>query len=325
MQKKNKNLVTYVITLYNKKRYLLSTIKALVKEGGSHKREYIFIDDGSDDNTFLILKKLTIRLTGEVKIIRRKNMGASYSTNEAISIAKGYWIRLLDGDDIISYKSTEKMLQLARKKKEEFVYGLIHKKKYLGKPLTNRDYKVESKLEGLKKFIRNCPANSSCIFLSVKRFVLAGGCDSKFVSPDQVLFLRLFASGRGVFLNETVALMPLKNFPGSLSHQVRRSRYESILALIRLCEEYNEIDTCIKKLAFKRALSRANTYNKFLNNRLFSVYLVLYFLSKFYFPENYLGLMYKCLKVFTKDIDRPKNWLTGFEKKIISKSKTRQI
>ena len=71
-------------------------------------------------------------------------MGASYSTNEAISIAKGYWIRLLDGDDIISYKSTEKMLQPARKK-EEFVYGLIHKK-ILRKPLTNRDYKVEKLL-----------------------------------------------------------------------------------------------------------------------------------------------------------------------------------
>ena len=121
----------------------------------------------------------------------------------------------------------------------------------------------------------------------------------------------------GVFLNESVALMPLKNFPGSLSHQVRRSRYESILALIRLCEEYNEIDTCIKKLAFKRALSRANTYNKFLNNRLFSVYLVLYFLSKFYFPENSLGLLYKCLKVFTKDIDRPNLPNLGIERNMV--------
>ena len=53
-------------------------------------------------------------------------MGASYSTNEAILMAKGYWVRLLDGDDIIAYKSTAKMLRLAKQKKEEFVYGLIH-------------------------------------------------------------------------------------------------------------------------------------------------------------------------------------------------------
>ena len=58
-------------------------------------------------------------------------------------------------------------------------------------------YKVKN--EGLKKFIRNCPANSSCIFLSVKRFPMSGGCDQTFVSPDQRLFLRLFSSGKGVF------------------------------------------------------------------------------------------------------------------------------
>ena len=53
-------------------------------------------------------------------------MGASYSTNEAMLMAKGYWVRLLDGDDIIEYKSTAKMLRLAKQK--EFVYGLIHEK-----------------------------------------------------------------------------------------------------------------------------------------------------------------------------------------------------
>ena len=37
--------------------------------------------------------------------------------------AKGYWVRLLDGDDIIAYKSTAKMLRIARTKKEEFIYG----------------------------------------------------------------------------------------------------------------------------------------------------------------------------------------------------------
>ena len=56
-------------------------------------------------------------------------MGASYSTNEAIRSARGYQIRLLDGDDKISYKSTHKMLVLARKTKVEFVYGLIHENK----------------------------------------------------------------------------------------------------------------------------------------------------------------------------------------------------
>ena len=103
MKKKNKNLVTYIVTLYNKKKYLASVINALAIEGGAHSREYIFIDDGSRDSTKLILKILLCKLPGEVKIISRKNMGASFSTNEAIRKAKGYWLRLLDGDDTVSF------------------------------------------------------------------------------------------------------------------------------------------------------------------------------------------------------------------------------
>ena len=90
LKKKNINFVTYIITLYNKKIYLSSVIRALAKEGGSHKREYIFVDDGSTDYSILTLKIFKARLPGEVKIIKRPNMGASYSTNEAMLLAKGY-------------------------------------------------------------------------------------------------------------------------------------------------------------------------------------------------------------------------------------------
>jgi len=247
-------------------------------------------------------------------------MGASYSTNEAIRSARGYWVRLLDGDDKISYKSTSKMLLLARQTKVEFVYGLIHEDKIIQANNNFKNYIIQSKNEGLKKFIRNCPANSSCILVSVKRFYAAGGCNEFFVSPDQVLFLRLFVSGNGIFFNQAVAKMPVNQSPKSLSSQIRRSRYESILALIRFCEENRNINELLKKLAFKRAVSRANTYNKVLNKNFFSSYLIMYLISKFYFPKNYLLWMYKCLKVFTKkDTHRPKYWLTGFEKKLISK------
>ena len=88
--------------MYNKKIYLASVISALAKEGGSHSREYIFVDDGSTDHTLLALNTLKRKLPGSVRIISRANMGASYSTNEAVLMARGYWIRLLDGDDLIA-------------------------------------------------------------------------------------------------------------------------------------------------------------------------------------------------------------------------------
>ena len=97
-------------------------------------------------------------------------MGASFSTNEAIRKAKGYWLRLLDGDDTVSFKSTyKKMLSIARMTKEEFIYGCIYEDQYIPEKVNLSKYKIQSRNEGLKKFIRNCPANSSCILVSKEK------------------------------------------------------------------------------------------------------------------------------------------------------------
>ena len=122
-----------------------------------------------------------------------------------------------------------------------------------------------------------------------------------------------------------VARMPKNQSSVSLATQIRRSRYESILALIKFCEDNKDIDKNLKKFAFKRALSRAHNYNRLLNKRLFSSHLIRYFISKFYFPKNYINLMYSSLIVFTgKKHVRKKNWRTGFEKKIMTKKQHRE-
>ena len=67
--------------------------------------------------------------------------------------ASGYWIRLLDGDDNVTYKSTSKMLYLAHRYKVNFVYGLIseNNQKLILMPF---NHVKQSRDEGLKKFIK---------------------------------------------------------------------------------------------------------------------------------------------------------------------------
>lgn len=246
-------------------------------------------------------------------------MGASFSTNEAVKVAKGYWIRLLDGDDLVTYKSTHEMLYLARANKVSFVYGLISEQnvKQFDKVY---NFIYQSKKQGLEKFIKSCPANSSAILVSKERYYRSGGCNESFVSPDQVLFLRLFSVGSAVFINKVVAKLPSDQSSGRLSSQVRRSRFESILALINLCHENKKLDKKLRKKAYKRALSRANTYNKLFTKTTISYHFIIYLLSKLVFPKNYIELMYKSLKVFTaNEIHRPKEWKTGSDKSAVSK------
>ena len=129
LEKKKINFVSYIITTYNKKNFVYDVIKSLCFEGGSHKREYIVIDDGSKDNSSFVYKTLSKKLPGKLTLVKRKNLGASYSTNEAVKKARGFWIRLLDGDDLVTYKSTFYMLYLAHLKNVSFVYGMIAEKK----------------------------------------------------------------------------------------------------------------------------------------------------------------------------------------------------
>ena len=324
LEKKKLDFVSYIITAYNKRKYLQNVFQALAKEGGSHKREYIVVDDGSYDNTLIILKKFASKLPGKLIILKRGNLGASYSTNEAVMHASGYWIRLLDGDDNVTYKSTSKMLYLAHRYKVNFVYGLISEKK----PNINSmpfKHSKQSRDQGLNKFIKNCPANSSSILVSKKRYILSGGCNENFISPDQVLFLRLFSKGAAVFLNQVVAILPSNQSKDRLSSQIKRSRYESILALINFCNENPNLEKIFIKLAFKRALSRANTYNKRLNNIYFSSYWLNYILSKFLVPKHYKKLMHNALKVFSGNMnERPKAWKTRAEKICVSNNSIRR-
>ncbi len=324
LEKKKLDFVSYIITAYNKRKYLQNVFHALAIEGGSHKREYIVVDDGSHDNTLIILKKFASKLPGKLIILKRGNLGASYSTNEAVMHASGYWIRLLDGDDNVTYKSTSKMLYLAHRYKTNFVYGLISENR---QKINSMPFKhvQQSRYDGLKKFIKNCPANSSSILVSKKRYIMSGGCNENFISPDQVLFLRLFSKGAAVFLNQVVAILPSNQSKDRLSSQIKRSRYESILALINFCNENPNLEKILIKHAFKRALSRANTYNKRLNNVYFSSHWFYYILSKFFVPKHYKKLMYNALKVFSgSSVKRPNVWKTRAEKICVSNNSIRR-
>ena len=77
LEKKKLDFVSYIITAYNKRKYLQNVFQSLAQEGGSHKREYIIVDDGSHDNTLIILKKFDPKLPGKLIILKRGNLGAS--------------------------------------------------------------------------------------------------------------------------------------------------------------------------------------------------------------------------------------------------------
>lgn len=94
----NKNLVSVIVSVFNGADFLEDAISSILNQ--THRElELILVDDGSTDNSLEIIAKFA-EIDKRIRYISRENRGLSYSLNEAIQLANGYWIARMDADDI---------------------------------------------------------------------------------------------------------------------------------------------------------------------------------------------------------------------------------
>jgi glycosyltransferase involved in cell wall biosynthesis len=99
-EKQNSVVISIVIPVYNEEENLkeLHTKLSAVLSTITENYEILFIDDGSTDNSFAILKELN-REDKDVKVIKfRRNFGKSIALNTAFRYAIGDIIITMDGD-----------------------------------------------------------------------------------------------------------------------------------------------------------------------------------------------------------------------------------
>ena len=119
--------VSFVVPVFNKSLYLKHVVNSISSQKGDFDKEYIFIDDGSTDDSLKILKKQTRGLKN-CKIVTQKNKGSANATNIGISMAKMKYIKFLDADDVILSNATLCLLNLLEKNRESVLaYGLQRK------------------------------------------------------------------------------------------------------------------------------------------------------------------------------------------------------
>ena len=308
--------VSFIVTVYDKRRYLPAVVEALARQEGAFAREFVFVDDGSTDRSGELIADLTRPWRDKVVILRQPNRGASAATNEGARRASFPWLKLVDGDDLLAPGATQRLLDAAAATGQTFAYGDLGTYRVEAPdPACDGDPRHAPFIlepDGLARFIRNCPSNSSAMLIAAERYWQAGGCDERLISPDLALFLRLFATGGGTRVMGTVALVPA-SAPGRLSEQRRRSRYESVLALYYLVTERAELDPRYRALAYRRALSRARRYHRAFGGAFLSPHLLRYLASLARVPADPAPLMYKALAAFTEDgsPERPQSWKPG--------------
>jgi len=99
-------LISIVIPCYNDARYVNQAVESALNQTYPYK-EVIVVDDGSNEETKKVLKKIEPKIT---KFITQENQGQSTARNVGISQAKGEYILVLDSDDYFEPTFCEKAM-----------------------------------------------------------------------------------------------------------------------------------------------------------------------------------------------------------------------
>lgn len=96
-----KPLLSIVIAVYNVEEFVNATLVSFDRQTiDSSLVEYVFVDDGSTDNSLRIVEAWA-RGKCNVKIIRQENQGAGAARKAALEVVSGDWVTVVDPDDIL--------------------------------------------------------------------------------------------------------------------------------------------------------------------------------------------------------------------------------
>ena len=108
---KHMNKVSVIIPVYNSVEYLPECIDSL-KNQTYQNLEIIFVENGSTDYSYEILKKIEAQ-DHRVKVLRELQQGVSFARKAGWKIAQGKYLYFADGDDYILPTGIETLLKTA--------------------------------------------------------------------------------------------------------------------------------------------------------------------------------------------------------------------
>ena len=89
--------LSIIIPCYNVEKFVQKCANSILVQKGFD-CEFIFVNDGSKDNTLHILEYLAIK-DNRIKVINQENQGLSGARNTGIENAKGDYMMFVDADD----------------------------------------------------------------------------------------------------------------------------------------------------------------------------------------------------------------------------------
>lgn len=106
-------LISVIIPVYNLENYINKCLSSVGNQTFEN-IEIIVIDDGSTDNSKLVINEHVVQ-DNRIIYIEKENRGVSSARNKGIEVAKGKYITFVDGDDYINPFMLEELISKAEK------------------------------------------------------------------------------------------------------------------------------------------------------------------------------------------------------------------
>jgi glycosyltransferase involved in cell wall biosynthesis len=244
--------VSYIITVYNKAPCLPELVSSLLNQEGDFEREYIFVDDGSTDDSLKILQDLCAKIPN-VTIVSQKNQGPSFAINAGLAKAKGKWLYLADGDDYIYPDATKTLLDAA----------IINDSLMAGGKHSNNPQKDAWRFDGsitiysnaLEKALQFYTLGAGTL-IDRELMLRVGGCDERVFVQDYSIALRISRYTKFVAVHKLTS-HNIDSGQQRLSSNKTQENHDTAAARYFFLRENMDIDYRYKYLVLQLFLRKA--------------------------------------------------------------------
>lgn len=254
--------VSFVIPVFNKRRFLRQVIAGLAAQSGDFAREFIFIDDGSSDGSGDELAQ-RIGALDNARILAQANAGPSVTTNRGLREARFPLVKLVDGDDVLLPDATALLrAALARHPEAALAYGqsatYADAEDALARLAASTPGAApppERIEHALKALLRECYLGPSNCLIRRELALAVGGCDERVFVQDYSLLLRLSAKAPFVALDAPVMLHP-STPQDRLNDGGPQLLHDTNLTVVHFLAEH-DVPAALATMATRRAMTRA--------------------------------------------------------------------
>lgn len=114
--------LSIIVPVYNVEKYIEQCVESIFNQKTKYTYEVIFIDNGSEDQSSEIIKRMT-EGKKHIKHIKQEIAGLSIARNTGINNSEGEYVAFIDSDDYIANDYIEKLLNQAYEGNYDMVKG----------------------------------------------------------------------------------------------------------------------------------------------------------------------------------------------------------